>query len=386
MLTNTVVVNPDQIQSIQEKLAKLNKKAIKLGINPARIVSQKEYLVKKGNKKIHKVELIIEGEEIKFGNYEFIASLDHTVGENPIVKVIPGKILPEKYQKADCSCDHCGINRNRHNTYIFMDHSGYKQVGGTCLKEFFGIDPTQNLNWFDSFYSVKEESDNNYYESVEDIISYGLAIVEKNGYISKKAAISYNEKVIHGKYIESTGDLILQALNPPVQDFHNRDTIEWCRNISNRAVQLEKEAINMITWGKNYFRQQKGEYAHNMGILLNAYSVKPAYIGFVVSLIGAWQRENTKKTENESNNQFIGKIGDKITVDVNIVKVIPLQGQYGISYMNIMNETQSGNNIIWISSNKTLNEGSTVTLKGTVKKYNERDGKKQTFLTRCKVQ
>jgi hypothetical protein len=50
-----------------------------------------------------------------------------------------------------------------------------------------------------------------------------------------------------------------------------------------------------------------------------------------------------------------------------------------------MSQKDSGNNIVWISSNNVLEEGSEITLSGRIKECKVRDGKNQTILTRCKV-
>lgn len=395
-ISRTFSVCPSWVSLVEERLEKMNKKAIKLGIAPAVITEKFEYVVIDDNgifiKRTPYTRITVEATEIKFGNYEFVATLDHTIGDKPVVKVVPNKSIPEQYQNADCSCDHCGIKRNRNETFIFKDDNGFKQVGRSCLKEFFGIDPTKTLDWFGSVFEMAEDGYfggySKYKESTIDVVATALAVVESEGYISKKTASEYNSKVVDGNIIYSTGSLVFQALNPPVPTKDNKDIIEWCRNIRIRANELDTEATDMIAWGIEYFSKQSGEYAHNMGIFLNTVSIEPKYIGYVVSVIGAWQRENVAKAEKETkrfDNEYVGNVGDKLTVDVSVVKIIPLEGQYGISYMNIMNQVDTANNIIWISSKSVLNEGDNITLKGTVKKLNDRDGKKQTFLTRCKV-
>jgi hypothetical protein len=395
-IEKTITVSPHQVSIVMERLEKMNKKAIKLGINPATILSQEEYNVTENHNgrkvKVPKVKIIIRADLIKFGNYDFIAALDHTVGNKPIVKVVPNKVLPEVYQNAGCNCDHCGIKRQRNDTFIFQDNNGFKQVGRSCLKEFFGIDPTQSIDWFTSLYSLSDNefsSSGQYYYSIHEIVSYGLAVVEKHGYISKKAMTEYNDKVMQsGKdnYIESTSNLVVQAMNPPIATGDNRDIIEWCRAIHSRRIELSDDVDNIIKWGVEHFAGQSGEYAHNMGVFLTANSVEQKYFGYVVSVIGAYNRDKVKMVQSEANqNDYIGNIGDKVSVDVSVIKIITLSGQYGYSYMNIMQEANTGNNIIWVSSSCVLNEGEGYQLKGTIKKLGDREGKKQTFLTRCKV-
>ena len=65
--------------------------------------------------------------------------------------------------------------------------------------------------------------------------------------------------------------------------------------------------------------------------------------------------------------------------------MIAKDGNYGTTYIAIMTEVATGNNVIWFASVNACDEGETVTLKGTVKAHNVRDDKNQTVLTRCKV-
>lgn len=398
-IIKTIAIESHKVSLVEDRLIKMNRKAEKLGIKPAAIIFKEEYIRLEHEEftgriigKTPMVRMTIEAQELKYGNYDFIAALDHTIGNKPIVKVVPNKVLPEIYLEADCNCDHCGITRNRNNTYIFKDDNGYKQVGSSCLKEFFGIDPTATIDWFSSLYNL---SDNDFggfsgdpHYSVSNVIAYGLAVTEKCGYYSKKATMEYNEKVTNGNYIDSTSALVYRAMNPPMPTKDNKETIEWCNGIRERAIELYDEADNMIQWGIEHFSGQSGEYAHNMRIFLEALSIESKYFGYVVSVIGAFQRANTDRNEKERkrfDNEYVGNIGDKVELNVNVVKIIPLDGQYGITYLNIMNQVDTGNNIIWISSKSVLNEGETVSLKGTIKRLNNREGKNQTILTRCKI-
>jgi hypothetical protein len=68
-----------------------------------------------------------------------------------------------------------------------------------------------------------------------------------------------------------------------------------------------------------------------------------------------------------------------------IDKVVVTAGGYGTTYIVLMTQTETGNKLVWFASNKVLNDGDQVSLKGTVKSLNQRDGTNQTILTRCKV-
>ena len=154
-----------------------------------------------------------------------------------------------------------------------------------------------------------------------------------------------------------------------------------------RIGELEFDAVDMIAWGVDKFADDNSDYAHNMRVFLGAGYTKDKYFGYLVSVIGAFKRDagSAVSADSRADNEFIGVVGDKITTNVVVNKVIVIEGNYGRSYINIMTQAETGNNLVWFASNNLLNEGDNITLKGTIKALNVKDGKNQTQLTRCKV-
>ena len=388
IIKRKITVDSDRLGLVQLKLDKLNKKAIKLGIEPSHIVSQVDRVVKEkqqndwtGQSVIvlrHVTDLEIVAHELKYGDYTYIATLDHTLGNLPVVHAVPDGVVPEMYYHAQGDCDHCKMVRQRSRTYIFKDHQGFKQVGSTCLLDFFGVDPTASLDWFGSYYGVIDEDymSKSYQPTHSNVtvLALALAISEKSGYVSSKKAIE--------KDIRATKDIVKLILDPPPHV--NRD---YLKAIWKRSAELTTKAEELIVWGVAKFADESGDYAHNMRIFLGAEYTKEQYFGYLVSVIGAYNRDldQLNKADVGSDNDWLGLVGDKVTINVIVNKVIVSEGNYGLSYINIMTQDMTGNNVVWFGSNKVLNDGEKVTLKGSIKALNDRDGKKQTILTRCKI-
>lgn len=81
---------------------------------------------------------------------------------------------------------------------------------------------------------------------------------------------------------------------------------------------------------------------------------------------------------------YIGNVGDKITLELTQVACFMFDSKYGISYINKFKDTD-GNIVIWKTGRRVANDGEKVTLKGTIKEHNEFRTEKQTVLTRCKT-
>lgn len=91
---------------------------------------------------------------------------------------------------------------------------------------------------------------------------------------------------------------------------------------------------------------------------------------------------NPKPVEERPESNYVGVVGErsKFIVTVEYIKV--LDSVYGYAYLHIMVDDK-GNDIRWFGSNRLCEKGETLTIKGTVKKHEVYDGRKQTILSRC---
>ena len=98
------------------------------------------------------------------------------------------------------------------------------------------------------------------------------------------------------------------------------------------------------------------------------------------------------KIEEQNNSDYVGKEGDKISVEVEFIQrrhyEITSYTGYGTDIINIyLFKDVDGNNLVWkTTSYIDVEEHKKYTLTGTVKKHNEYNGTKQTEVKRCKLQ
>ena len=81
-------------------------------------------------------------------------------------------------------------------------------------------------------------------------------------------------------------------------------------------------------------------------------------------------------------SNFVGQVGERLTLTVTITKNIPLEGYYGLSHVHTM-EDENGNVYVWITGSKDWEVGTVKTIKGSVKEHKIFRNTKQTVLTRC---
>ena len=396
-MQKTIEIAPSFLDLVQSKIAKANKKAAALGVAPVVIEATTPFVKTTKNnlgetqyEKFLRIDLSYE--PLKFGAYTFVATLDHTVGANPIINTVPEQVVPAEYFTVASRCDHCSTSRFRKQTFLFKDDEGYKLVGRQCLKDFFGVDPTKNIDWFWSIGSFGDE-EGGYGLRGENVVpvdfavALGLVFTKRFGYVGTKQAEAYYEKSGGQASLLTTGNEVRGFLfAPPLQPTDAE--IEARRQIYIEAAALQEQAQELVKWALEHFAGDNGSYAHNVRSLLATDVITGRYVGYVVSIIAAHARATEDQAARNvvvKSNEYVGNVGDKLVVEVTVLKLNTFETDFGTTFLFILADA-AGNSLVWFASNNVLDVGDTVTLKGTVKAQNDRDGRKQTVLTRCKVQ
>lgn len=119
-------------------------------------------------------------------------------------------------------------------------------------------------------------------------------------------------------------------------------------------------------------------------------SISPVSLSWEDVSIG----DNSLKLENEvkaaveqliyepTKSEFIGSIGERLTLDVTIVAARPIDSYFGASTLHTMKDSDE-NVFVWITSSKSWPVGAQKKIKATVKEHKIFRGTKQTYLTRC---
>lgn len=86
-----------------------------------------------------------------------------------------------------------------------------------------------------------------------------------------------------------------------------------------------------------------------------------------------------------SPSKWQGEVGDRIDRTLTVVKITPLaDGYYGPSTFFLFRDEYE-NEYCWTTGSKSLDLGATYEVRGTIKSLQIYKGKKQTVLTRCRV-
>lgn len=150
---------------------------------------------------------------------------------------------------------------------------------------------------------------------------------------------------------------------------------------------------------KDWFVEQKARYNQHFGwYMADGMTYQEPLPAGVQTHVVNWSdvsidNDNLKSNEEikgymdsfvypEDQSQFIGTIGQRIEVEVTVVKNISVEGYYGLNHIHTMRDAD-GNAYVWATTSKNWQEGEIKTIKGTVKEHKLYRNIKETVLTRC---
>jgi predicted Fe-S protein YdhL (DUF1289 family) len=93
-------------------------------------------------------------------------------------------------------------------------------------------------------------------------------------------------------------------------------------------------------------------------------------------------REKARQADADKSG-WLGTVGERRVFDLTIRMVIAMEGQYGYSYLHVMNDVD-GNVVVYKGTNCLGEKGDAVSVKATVKEHDIRDGVRQTKISRPK--
>jgi hypothetical protein len=437
MIMNLVILESD-LEKFLKKMDSLNKKLRKFS-SEIRIASHQRGFQTLNTGLVDitfpVVEYFLEiPENNKREDTEFLGTLSFMSGVPMIFSNTDKYNIHELYKESSV-CDHCHTSRDRKKWFFFEENGQIKQIGSTCVLEYFGIPLEEILGSFDSemraFNLKKVDID---YSSLDEkeIESFKKYFLSSNSFIPASQILGILNYVTNGfskgweKGEEGTSRIVKNTIFNPLADAELR-----------KAVQKNTEYEDQIEIIKSYWTY-KSTYSNDFefNIYSNLYSgsVFNASVPYKNIGVVAWAywkainnsvKESTfvKEKSEEVTSEFLGNLKERITINgtIKFIKSFPASygySQEGESYLyqiitdkgiaKWFSSKDISYDIVWKEGvetdeygnpldyykvaermrayeEKLKNEGMKVTLTGTVKYLETFKGQKQTTLTRCKV-
>ena len=390
-MKQTFKVPTSRLPFVQERIAKLNKRAAKNNLLPLTLTVTGTELVRQ-----HPDPLIpeygvdveytvfdVEGETPTIEGWQFIAKIDHSEGVN-IVLNVPGLgvKVPKNIVERTPFCDHCKTRRVKKTTYVIAKDSEFMQVGHSCLKDFFDrpVDAqVASLSFWEDLKELEDQesmkfSSVDFKYSVDMVLAVAAASIRQFGFRKSNEDAATKEDVYNWFTSRQPNPL----LKPTDAD------IELAKQVKEWMLAIDEAT--------------ESDYLSNLRKLATLKDVGSRYFGFLAAAVNSYKLEQQakKEAEGKADSQWVGEVGKRIELEVTLEKLITKErgGHYGwgggpyvptYTYIHIFKDA-AGNKITWFGSKIIGDEGETMRIKGTVKDHSEYKGTKDTVLTRVRKQ
>ena len=417
----TFAIPSYNIENLEKKLARIQKKAKKYGCDftynrigthfeKRKIREQIGFdtanvcpIYKTYTVNIEYIDIEVDG-TAKVDGWEYVATLDYQTTGNIISGT--GKVdIPKKYYSCTPWCEHCKTERDRKSSYIvWNEESGdFRQVGRNCLKDFTGGLSAEAVSAYESAIHEAEEASefsgsswgwNHLYFDTIPFLTAVCETIRIYGYVKRGTPgtectadrVVDLYKVATGMRLSTFEDVRYAQIR------HHKDAVSKGWDMKNPESIARATAVR--DWIVN--NERDDNYYHNLKVVCALDCVDEGKTGLLASAFPAYDREleyqaeklrrEIKDREAGASSQYIGSVGDRITITITECKALTSwETQWGTTTIYRFVDA-SGNHIIWktskwIDSEKVV--GKTIT--GTVKDHRDFRDVHQTELTRCKI-
>lgn len=310
---------------------------------------------------------------VKADGWRVLARIEHGDAGNIVTGYGDAEIRPEWYTEPG-RCDHCGTNRTRAVTFIVEhDDGSVRQVGKSCLKDYTGILPNMAIMFadvrdlFPDLDCTTEE-----WGERSPAIMYPTRLVLAHAF-DEIAARGYVKSDARDSTRDAVADKVRDGIAPSAAGIAAAENMMvWLSGIGDDVVGIERDCKPLALSGYAKMRHF-GRLAYIPVAYKKAMERK------------AIEEERARATAAAAKvSKHVGNVGDRVEFVAKKAEFITSwETMYGHTFLYKFTD-ESGNVYVWFASGAIL-ERNGITVRGTVKKHDERDGVKQTVLTRCKI-
>lgn len=406
------------LPALESALEKCNKRALKLGCSPAKLIPlgtvnrEREWECPTTGRKTkyivvyHRFNLDADGAP-KLDGWSFVAAIDHVELEDGercnLLRRSPHYQgdLPKSYRTDAPTCDHCRTLRQRHETFVVQHEDGrMNRVGRDCLKDFTGHESALSIinsaTWLRDLMSVMNEGCGEagvvggvWHFSAIEVFARTAQAIRTLGWMSRSKAREWDKT--------ATADEVWSALT------------WWLRKQPPGAVPPEdcaeqdnKDAVDTMEWVREIPAETDNDYLHNLRAACLQGAVGPKELGLACSAVAAFYRERSRQLFLEraasKPSNWVGTVGERFggkakgakpPMEVTVLGRHSFDGMYGLTTIVRM-QTDDGDDLVWFASGYVPDEavpGVRVSLTGTIKKHEvyAKTGRKQTTMARCEI-
>ncbi len=331
------------------------------------------------------INVAIIGEIPRLADWEPVAVLTRDQDGPVITRVWPGlAVEPDltAFRGTDPVCEHCRTRRHRTDTYVVRNTitGELRQIGRNCLAAFTGITvsiPRWVVDGDDGFDEMGgwggSAADLRW--PVLDALQAACAVVAEFGWVSRAMV---NDSM--GQRT-ATADLVGVVLSGPGDAAAKLRAL-----VEPRMADAAAKAVLVREFAAGLADRETGEYATNLSTLARLDWVGQRNLALLVSALSAFARDEERQVRAATTTEsaWVGEVNGKGTWTLTVALALVV-GDFRPSTLVTMVDAD-GNHFKWFASGvRDFEAGDVLTLKGTIKAHDEYRGVKQTQITRCKV-
>ena len=269
-------------------------------------------------------------------------------------------------------CDHCHRKIHRNKTLIIetrkegSDLPVVMQIGGSCVKEYTGIDLGILASVLDissgSGLNEREWSEKQAYHlwiDVIECIARTVICIDRHGFVSKKAGSgSATAFMVEDSFYSSKHS---EDLSPDERAYSKAHEI--------LNALKEKEADTMFD------RNVKAIACREDGV------VSTRQLPYIVAAVGMnYRNEGGMHSSAKYVNEYAGNVGEVIDIECTVKNSKPIRGAFGMQTVYEMADSE-GRKISWFTSRDGYSIGARIAFRNaTVKKHSMFKGMKNTVI------
>jgi hypothetical protein len=313
-----VTVSADHVGIISDRVARLNRRADRLGVpavvltvSAPRVVAVGEF----GAAQV--VDITLSATSVGFNGWRFVGSIDHSDG---IVRSHPDVEFTGLAAFADeARCEHCAINVARKVTYVVQHEDGaVKQVGSTCIKDFLGH--AVNTSVWEATADLIDEADSGGFGAgvaevwtLAGFLTTTAAVIRTDGWVSRTKAREVGRT--------STSDIVLAALTGKAAAY-----------LASVTDEDKATAEAAIEWAEGQ-DSEASDYAHNVSVIVTAGIVHHRTAGIAASILATFNRAQAQAAERTERQPCPIANGEKAAIVGTVIKTDVKYSEYGARYV-----------------------------------------------------
>lgn len=321
-------------------------------------------------------EVTLTGSAPSYKGWSFVAAVD-AAPAGAVIRTAPSAPDIPPASITPGLCEHCGTSRSRKHTYLVRsEETGeVKQVGKTCMKDFLGWDvspvfideETVEDDLFGGFGSMGGRV---FDAPLVDVARLAFAAVEVFGYSGRYSKLSTSQVVATILDEAKGADELRERLADVMLD----------DDLVSERLEIVRATLT-----------EEAGFEANLRTILAGDVVQRGHLGLAVTVGLIYQRAVSQAVQEaheapEHVSEWIGTVGEKITLEGTVIQAMTIDGTYG-SLRLVVVSVGNGDRVKMFTSAGwawDVDTGDVVQLAGTVKGHEEYQGRRETLLVRPK--